>query len=249
MTSFRIKNKSIITFAIVVLSYIIRLSYACYYPVQWRDAYKYQWIINEWESLKRFPSIDSFGNLNHIPPLPLYIFKCTSEIFNRPVFVSGVSLQIVIGVLTIYYLLKTLNILKVNGIIALLLCLVVGTNRMFLDCSTQMTRDNFFLFMCSYILYFYFKNMNMNKYVQSVAIGCLIAIASLCRYESLELLVYYPLLEALTKKRNASHYVITSFVSTSTFVLCLISISSMFPDGYNYLKVIFNRISSYANVY
>ncbi len=176
---------------IVSAAYIARLLFYFQHPVQWRDSYRYVSLIESLELNGVYLSFLENRNYNYIPPFPIYLFKTIHRLFGSSIFVSGISFQIFIGTLLVYIIWQICTTLKIGPIKSLLVCSVAVVHHTLLDYSTQLTRDNLYLFFFTLTVYLFLVYLKKRDVVLLVLSGACSCLSFLCRYEGIEIVFLY----------------------------------------------------------
>ena len=230
----KINIRLLIPLLILFLAYGTRLFYYLDNPIQWRDSFFYKEMVETWERNDEYPSKDKYNQENTIPPFPLYIFMLVHKTFHKSIFVSNVSLQIVLGSITVLVLWFILREINIGLIPSALICLIAVFHKMFLDFSTQMTRDNLYIFFSSLFLYTIIKSIKSKKNYYPFLLGVLLAFVYLTRYEGIEFLIVYPAILAIQKTLVLKRMCLFFLLFCASFIFTLVSIYYTICPNYNF---------------
>lgn len=226
---------------IVLTAFLCRLAYYFKYPVQWRDAYAYKSISDVWDNTKHYPLFQDDEELNYVPPFPLFIFNKLSLIFNSSYFISGVAVEIVLGSFLVFIIWKGCMLLHLGVISSIMISLIACFHHTLLDFSTQVTRDNLYLFFSAIALLHFLNIIYTRSFFHSICFGLFSALSFLCRYEAIELLL---LLFVFTWKiyRYKSNYFFSCFIASATFFFAVFTINYMICPDYSQFINLFQKI-------
>ncbi len=246
---FYIKRYRLLYLSILIISlaYFVRVFYYFDNPIQWRDSYFYKEIVETWEDKKEYPSKDRYGQENIIPPFPLYIFMLMHKMTGKSIFLSNVALQIVLGSISILFLWLILNEIRIGIIPSILISLIGAFHKSLLDFSTQITRDNLYVFFCSLLIFFFIKYLKRKSLFYSFVLGILISLICLVRYEGAEFLLILPIILFFQKKISIKRKLISILLIYSAFCITFLEISQITTPHRSVLKAIHIKFRSYYN--
>ena len=172
----------------IIIGAIPRVFYCIRYPVQPRDAYKYEAIITRWETTGNFTDeLDFF-------PLSLWILKAPYHFLHYDIQKGGIIINTVIGLLLIILCIRIISRYTSNNYVLLIVGLCAATHPMLIRMSCSFLREN------SYLLFSILSFSTLLKYWNSFHLKDLIltslfaSMAFLCRLEGVEFVMIYCLL-------------------------------------------------------
>lgn len=208
-----------ITIFCAVLGLLFRLFYFLRYPVQTRDAYFYQVLIEQWETNGEIVDRISFF------PLSIWIMKIPYHLFHYDIIKGGILINILLGILLIIVAIKILSRLFKNNYVVFIAGCILATHPALVRFSCSLLREN------SYLLFSLLAFSALLKYcikkdlLNLVAVGIFGALAFLCRLEGIEFLaiVCLALLFLLVFRRiKFSKAVLHSSVFLIVFLLTVV---------------------------
>lgn len=239
----------LIIITLFLLSLLVRLTYYYCNPVQWRDSGLYKDMVEQWETHSSYPTKDKYGQENTIPPFPIYILMISHKVSKKTFYISNTALQIVLGSALICAIWSILSELKIKVKYALIICIMALFNKNLLDYSTQITRDNIYLFLCALFIYFAIKTIRNKSFFCSLLSGGLLAFTFLTRYEGVEFLFVFPLVIFIQQKINIKQKIILSSLFIFFFFMVVhFTIRTLTPE-YNYTNALTNKFLPYINAF
>ena len=211
-------QKGVIYFASLLIGWIIRILYFIKYPVQSRDSFFYIKTINQLNSAG-YERIGVTGN--HTPPLALEMARIPTRIIGIDLTKGAIAINIAIGVLTIYVLIKISQELKANKTTSFAIGLLAATNASLVDYSTKIQRESLFVFLCSMTVLYIIKYLKRGKKKSIIIFSATSTAAVLTRYEGIELICAAISIITLKQipKKEILKYLSSLVILTSTVVL------------------------------
>lgn len=226
-------KSNILLFGVCCVSFLIRIVYIITYPVQPRDCYKYLNFINEWELTNRIPATKT------LPPLSMAILRFPKHYFGLDVVKSGIVINVVLGVLTVYVICLIAKRTTRSDLATIIIGGIAATNPSLVHFSCQFLRESIYLFFCSL---FVLKNIDLilNCSICNLLQCALFSSAAyLSRHEGLELFVVEIVVIAfLTKQQKIEK--IRNIIMFGIFCMAMI---------YLFFKLIGVPLNYYYNIF
>lgn len=236
------KDEFQVFFAILISVFMIALLTRCYYiikyPVQDRDVYVYERLAQESVNQE-----DTRIN-ETIPPLAVKLIRESDRWLGLGIIKSGIVMNMVLGIGISLITLVIADLICGNPIITMCVGLISATHPTLVHYSTQMLRENSYLFFATLSIMFMVKYAISKKKANIVLIALTTMASTLCRHEGLELIVLtlFLLLFNNSKKEIPKVLVLYLFVLIASFVFLTI-LSDYSFTRYKFYKEVFDRIS------
>ena len=214
MTKKGLSKKVCVEIMIVILALTIRIAYCIHNAVHYRDTYKYVEIIKKWKAS------NSFDQEQSIMPLPEYLVKILSEIFNSNVAETGIIINMLASIGIIYVIMEIAFLLFKKTKAVLVCGLLAATQPALVEYSNEIIRENFFILFLSLSFLFFLRYCSKENMLLGGLSGGFTALCILCRIEGLELILIIGIfgLYMLKKKRLVFFSVYTTCL-TASFVI------------------------------
>lgn len=236
----RCKTDRLIIGGILVISYVLRLFYTLYYPVLSRDSYTY---INIIERTRVISNIDFQES---VYPLFFFLYRLPGLLFNQGTVYAGRAINIVLGTLTVYFIIALSRQISSNRFIWVTSGLIASTYPNLVHYSSQIQRDCLYLFFCSILLLFAIKFILRNRvrYIAYLAFisGCCL----LTRHESLELLPFiFLVLFFGNKKKKLSDFIMLAGLYLALVALNMLLLLLFLDPSHIYTKTLSSRFYNF----
>ena len=238
-------QKYIILF-LVLFSLFTRFFYYNLYPVPWRDSFYYVEVVNECIKNNSFPKHNVYDTENNLPPLPIVIPWKISMLFKTSIINVGVALSIVVSLLLIVIFWYVCKMLFHSVTISTITSLILSLHPVILDFSTQFSRDIYYIFFSTLLLFHLICFIQRHTCYFIVLLGFDSSMAFLCRYEAIEIFVMCTILLSFLSKGLLNKF--ANIILYCFFCVIFLMLFSIYIDCYpEYFLGCYNKFIFYYN--
>jgi len=181
---------------IVIISLFLRSFYIIKYPINSRDAYRYQHLIENWEKDK------SFNKSRTLPPLAIYIMRIPYAFANINAIKGGVIVNNILGIMIVLMLTLIVEMLFHNSYLSFYSGIVAATHFSLIMYSCNALRENTYLLGVCAVIASMLKYRMTSKFFYILAMAFWTSWVVLSRYEGIELLLVMPIIIFFISKGN-----------------------------------------------
>lgn len=248
-----LKYKSLIRIIFIIIlffsAYIPRLMYYVHCPIQWRDSYSYKHYVEIWHKTGSYSSVDQYDKTNVITPFSVFLLRFIYSLSNYSYYVTCVSLYIVLGSSTVLIAYRILRELNFNFSFSIFMCLILSSNYSLINYSTQVTRDNLYLFFCSLTLLFFFRLLKRFVLVDYLCVAFFSACSFLTRYEGFELLFIFSFGFLCCKKYSLLYRIFIIVLFFILFAFISYSVIYFISPDYRIFSGVTHKVMDYMHVF
>ena len=218
MTGLNTKDK-ILLISIILFGYLLKIIKFFFNHEITRDGGKYLQYIQIWYDTDSFSSILRVFPSYYVPPLYFYIVKSVMQ-FGLQAKTVAIVVNIIIGSLVPVPVFCIVKIITNNIKISLIASFLIAINPSIIELSLSIQRDIIYLFISGFFMYFMFSIVKHSYLMKSIICGITVATALFCRFEAMELIVWYffAILFCIFKRRFSIN---RAFMHTCIFLISL----------------------------